>query len=263
MSEFLDAQKAIMDAIRAKTFPLAVYFLKQGEEFPAKTRRPSQILNKRVTVCQGITMARVYGWNVGLAKEDLVCVPALIAWGMSGAADAREEIKGLMAEVGFAKDESTAGAQAESLVCPKEGEIAGIGLMPLAKAAGQPHTVVIYCNPAQAMRVVQAITYSRGSKVSGGFGGKVECLESLFAAYKLDEPRLAIPGMGDRIFSMTQDDELVVALPGRLLNDLVVGLSEAAKKIGGRYPVTFYQNFEPQFPPMYYELGKKLGLFEE
>ena len=39
------------------------------------------------------------------------------------------------------------------------------------------------------------------------------------------------------------------------------GLTEAAKKIGARYPVTFYQNFEPQFPPDYKELADRLGLF--
>jgi len=67
--------------------------------------------------------------------------------------------------------------------------------------------------------------------------------------------------MGDRIFSMTQDDEMVLALPGNLLEELVAGLKTAGKKIGARYPVTSYQNFEPEFPKPYKALAKELGLF--
>lgn len=263
MSEYKDAQDTIMDAIRPRTFPLAARFLREGEELPPKTRRPSQVLKKRVTVCQGVTMARVYGWNVGLMKEDIICVPALLAWGMSGAENVKEEITSLFVEVGFARNEEVAKSQAMSLNCPDEGEVAGILLSPLAKAQAEPHTVVVYCNPAQAMRLVQGLSYSTKGEVEGSFGGKVECVDTLYAAHRLEEPRVSIPGMGDRIFSMTQDDELAVSVPARLLDKLLDGLAEAAKKIGARYPVTFYQNFEPQFPPVYLEMGKRLGLLEE
>ncbi len=30
-------------------------------------------------------MVRIYGWTIGLTKEDLICVPAMIAFGFSGA----------------------------------------------------------------------------------------------------------------------------------------------------------------------------------
>ncbi|UCG11877.1 MAG: hypothetical protein JSU72_15355, partial [Deltaproteobacteria bacterium] len=60
--------------------------------------------------------------------------------------------------------------------------------------------------------------------------------------------------------SMTQDDEMVFSLPGPQLQGLVQGLQEAGRKIGARYPVTFYQNFQPEFPKPYQVLGKELGL---
>jgi hypothetical protein len=66
--------------------------------------------------------------------------------------------------------------------------------------------------------------------------------------------------MGDRIFSMTQDEEMVFALPGNRVGDLVQGLKEAGKKIGARYPVTFYQNFQPEFPKPYKVMGEELGI---
>jgi hypothetical protein len=66
--------------------------------------------------------------------------------------------------------------------------------------------------------------------------------------------------MGDRIFSMTQDDEMVMAFPERFLEGLLAGLKEAGRKIGARYPITFYQNFQPEFPKPYQELANKLGM---
>jgi uncharacterized protein (DUF169 family) len=263
MANYQEAQQIITEAIRPRTLPLAVKFLRAGEEFPDKTRRPRVVLNKRVTVCQGVTMARVYGWTVGLTREDVVCVPALLAWGMSGADDAQEELGGLFEAVGFAGNRKVAASQAGAMICPAEGEVAGILLSPLAKAQLEPDTVVVYCNPAQAMRLVQGICYLLEREVGGLFAGKVECVDTLYAAHRLQEPRVAIPGMGDRIFSMTQDDELAVALPAGMLPQLLKGLAEAARKIGARYPVTFYQNFEPQFPPAYQALAEKLGLFRD
>jgi len=82
---YQEAGEAIRNDLRLKTFPLAVKFLKDKADFPEKTRQPAAVLGKRVTICQGVTMARLYGWTVGLTREDLICVPAMIAFGFSGA----------------------------------------------------------------------------------------------------------------------------------------------------------------------------------
>ena len=111
------------------------------------------------------------------------------------------------------------------------------------------------------MRMIQALVYNDGTRVTGNFGGKVECTEYLLASFINDAPRAAIPGNGDRIFSMTQDDEMVLSIPARYLHSLCDGLKNAGRAIGAKYPVTFYQNFQPKFPPNYMKLGKDLGLF--
>ena len=114
--------------------------------------------------------------------------------------------------------------------------------------------------PPLTANINNGATFSLGARVSGEFGGKVECSEYLIGPYRSGEFRVVIPGMGDRIFSMTQDDEMVVAFPGKFLEGLLVGLKEAAKKIGARYPITFYQNFSPSFPPAYEERARKWGI---
>jgi uncharacterized protein (DUF169 family) len=262
MADYQNWQDVILEATRSRSFPLAVKFLRIGESFPQEARRPGKMLGKRVTICQAITMARIYGWTVGIERSDIICVPALLAWGMSGAEDVQKEMISLMLSVGFAQNEEIALSQIKSMIVPKEGEISGILIAPLGKASWNFDVVVIYGNPAQIMRIVQALRYLRAEEISGDFQGKIACVETLYAASATQKPRISIPGMGDRIFSMTQDDELAISFPPSYIPDLIKGLAEAGKPIGARYPVTFYQNFEPVFPKPYQDVAERLKLFK-
>jgi len=247
--------------LRLKTLPFAVKFLKEAD-FPDKTRRPSVSLGKRITICQAVTMARLYGWSVGLTKADLICVPAMIAFGFTQVKDARSTLGKLLLDVNSLKDEKAAMTEPQSLCCLENNEYEGLLLAPLGKAAFEPDTVAIYGNPAQVMRMIQGWVYHEGRRVPGNFGGKFECFEYLINPFKSKAARVAIPGNGDRIFSMTQDDEMVFSIPGEGIESLIKGLQEAGKKIGARYPITFYQNFQPEFPKPYKELGDEVGAYD-
>ncbi len=258
--ESVEAAEFIYNSLRLRTLPLGVKFLEAGSGFPDKTRRPSEAMGKRITICQAVTMARVYGWTVGLTKADVICVPAMITFGMTRAPHQMATLGKLFCQVSFAKDETAAETETGSMSHLNNAEFEGLLLAPLQKGQFEPDTVVIYGNPAQVMRLIQAWSFHKGERVPGNFGGKVECSEYLIAPMKTGSPRVAIPGMGDRIFSTTQDDEMVFAMPGNGLDLLVEGLKEAGKKIGSRYPVTFYQNFQPEFPKPYKVMGKELDV---
>jgi uncharacterized protein (DUF169 family) len=255
-----EAAEFIRNDIRLKTLPVAVKFLKSKKEFPEKTRQPSVALGKRIAICQGVTMARIYGWTIGLAKEDVICVPAAIVFGFSDSSDPPASLAGLFSEINFASNEERAQKETSSMSRFENGEIEAFVLSPVEKASFDPDTVLMYGNPAQAMRLAQAWSYMEGERVLGHFGGKVECDEYLIAPFKTQSPRVVIPGQGERIFAGTQDDEVVFAFPGKSLPGLAEALKEAGRAIGARYPVTPYQNFEPDFPKAHKELGKKLGI---
>jgi uncharacterized protein (DUF169 family) len=259
----MDLQEAavfIREDLRLKTLPVAVKFLQDQADFPEKARRPSIAMGKKIAICQGMTMARTYGWTIGLAKEDIICVPAAIAFGFTDAADPSAAIAGLFHEIGFSSSEDLAMKETSSMSRFENGEIKGIVLAPMEKATFEPDTGVIYGNPAQMMRMAQAWSYVTGERLTGEFGGKVECDEYLIAPFKKQCPRVVIPGNGERIFAATQDDEMALAFPIKCLADIVKGLKEAAKAIGVRYPVTPYQNFQPELPAAHVKLGKELGI---
>ena len=256
----MEAADFIRNNLRLKTFPVAVKFLKDKKDFPEKTRQPSVVLGKKVAICQAVTMARIYGWTVGLTKDDIICVPATIAFGFSTSVDAAASLGKLICEGSYSNSEDVGRKEAASITRAEKDEYEAILLSPLQRATFEPDTVAFYGNPAQLMRLVHAWTYREGQRVKGNFGGKVECTEYLLAPFKDQAPHIAIPGTGDRVFSMTQDDEMIFALPGKSLMALVQDLQEAGKKVGASYPVPVYLNFQPEFPKQFKELGKELGI---
>lgn len=255
-----EAAVLIRENLRLKTFPVAVKFLQDEATFPEKARRPTVTMGKRIALCQGVTMARNYGWTVGLAKEDITCVPAAIAFGFSDATDPALSLAGLFVEINFSSSNDLARKETSSMSRFENGEITGIVLAPMEKVTFEPDTVIIYGNPAQMMRLAQAWSFVTGKRLVGEFGGKVECDEYLITPFKMQCPRMVIPGNGERVFAASQDDEMVLALPIKCIPDLVKGLKESGKAIGVRYPVTPYQNFQPELPAAHVKLGKELDI---
>jgi uncharacterized protein (DUF169 family) len=257
---YQEAARELKAALRLRTEPLGVAFLREAASLPEKTRRPSQVLGKKVTICQGVTMARVYGWPVGLTPEDLICVPGMLAFGLAPEPDPGQELASILCDVGFHREMAAARKEVEALTRLSPQEIEALYLAPLERLALDPDVVVVYGSPAQLMRLIQGASFGLEERAQGDFGGKIECSSYLIGPYKTGQVRVTIPGMGDRIFSMTQDDELVVSFPTRLLPGILQGMAEAGKKIGARYPITFYQNFQPEFPKPYQERAKKWGI---
>jgi uncharacterized protein (DUF169 family) len=258
--DYLKAASELKEALRLRTEPLGVAFFPEAQGLPPKTRQPSKVLGRRVTICQGVTMARVYGWPVGLTQEDLICVPAMLAFGFAPVTEPAQELAQLFCDVGFHSETGPALKEAEALCRFQPQEIGAVYLCPLERLSVEPQVIVVYGNPAQIMRLCNAAAFGLGTRVEGDFGGKVECSSYLIGPYRSGGITVAIPGMGDRIFSMTQDDELVLSLSAAALPGLLTGLKEAGRKIGARYPITVYQNFTPEFPPVYKERATKWGI---
>ncbi len=255
-----EAAAFISNELRLRTLPVAVKFLKDEGDLPEKAKRPATALGKRITICQAVTMARVYGWTMGVTKKDLICVPAMITFGMTASSHSRVSLGKLFCDVSFHENRESAEKETAAMSFLEKGEYPALALSPLSKGLYEPDTVAVYGNPAQVTRMIQAWVHQHGERVTGNLGGKVECSEYLIAPYKQAAARVAVPGAGDRIFSMTQDDEMVFALPGNGLESLVQGLKESGKKIGAKYPITFYQNFQPEFPKQYKIAGEEVGI---
>jgi len=70
MTDWTQKAEELNRLIRPLTFPLADKLVKSVDEFPEKIRRPSKDMGCRTNICVGMTMARKYGWTVGMTADD-------------------------------------------------------------------------------------------------------------------------------------------------------------------------------------------------
>ena len=140
---YQEAARELKGALRMRTEPLGVGFLSDAASLPEKTRRPSQALGKRVTICQGVTMARLYGWPVGLTPEDLICVPGMLAFGLAPESDPGQEMARILCEVGFHQELDAAREEVEALTRFSPQEIEALYLAPLERLGLDPDVVVV------------------------------------------------------------------------------------------------------------------------
>ena len=79
--DLTEVNEALHFYIRPQTFPVAVRMCESGEDLPAKAKRPKQDLGSTIAVCQGISLARRYGWTITIGQEDESCPHGLFVLG--------------------------------------------------------------------------------------------------------------------------------------------------------------------------------------
>jgi uncharacterized protein (DUF169 family) len=235
--------------LRLGSFPVAVRFIKSWDELPPRTKRPLKDMDNRFTTCQAISMARRYGWVIALGREDSSCVLGAVALGLEKKLPYYEE--GNLC-INLYTESLAAGRFSEESV-PKlpYGEYVGILVAPLSRTAFEPHTVVIYGNGAQIMRLGQAWLWSRGGTMASQFRGRVDCSDISIAPFITGEPQMVVPCTGDRIFGQVQDHEIAFGFPYTVADEILSGLESTHKAGASRYPVTNWLTYTGGFPPTY------------
>ena len=104
------------------------------------------------------------------------------------------------------------------------------------------------------MRLIQGALYNKGGAVQSSSMGRLGC-SAIITVMEKNECRYLVPGNGDRIFGMTQDDEMTFLIPASKIDTVLDGLAKT-HKAGIRYPITSFFNFEATFPPSYQEQMK-------
>jgi uncharacterized protein (DUF169 family) len=252
VADLTEVGQALDTYIRPLTFPLAIKMLKSEEEIPDRSRRPFQQMKKKVAICQGIGMARKLGWAVAMGKEDMQCSLGAAPFGFFKNTDFYDE--GNLADGMFTTSKEI-GKREEDLVDRFEhGLYSHIMVAPLNRTAFEPDLFMVYCNPAQVMRLIQGALYNEGGAVRSSAMGRLGCA-AIITVIKENECRYAVPGNGDRVFGMTQDHEMTFLIPSSKVETVLDGLAKT-HKAGVRYPITSFFNFEPTFPPTYQEQMK-------
>ena len=258
MIDWTQKAEALNRLIRPLTFPIAVKLVESVDGFPEKTRRPSRDMGFKTNLCVGMTMARKYGWTVGITSDDNTCPVAAYTYGWSESeSETRKALADFMIVMKYAANENAANTAMEALgqVKLSKGKYAGVVFSPLERTRIDPDLVMIFCNPAQAMRLVHGATQETGVAVRSIFSGRGgTCTEGVLQTFKTGEPKVVLPGNGDRVWAMVQDGEMAFTIPVDWLDPVIRGL-EATHQTGVRYPIPVDVRHEPFLPGQFKGAG--------
>lgn len=238
--------KAIEQFIRPSTFPLAVKVVQSETESVRGFRRPSTDLKLQNFVCQDFKMCRSYGWTVAITEEDVNCKIARAVYGWDPVTEEALEWMNAFSVGLYARDAQASGKFLHHLY-RFENAVRGLVISPLSWSKVVPDVVLVYCLPAQAMRLVQGYLYCEGGVLESTAAGRVgSCHEGVAKTLLTGKPQLVLLGNGDRIWGGAQDSEVLFSCPAGKLGALIEGL-EATHAAGLRYPIPAYMNFSPGF----------------
>ncbi|MEW9672282.1 DUF169 domain-containing protein [Ammoniphilus sp. 3BR4] len=238
--------------VRPNTFPLAVRVLREGEVIPEKSKRPFRDLHVQLSICQGITMARTYGWTIALDGEDLSCPIAKAAFHFEEPLSFYTE--GNLA-CGMYTETKEGGALTEAEVPKFSKEESGtIVIAPLSRTNFEPDLVLVYGNSAQVMRMVAASLYKTGGAITSTFSARADCADIIIKTKQTKQPQVILPCYGDRVFGQTQDDEMAFSFPYAHLHDFITGL-QGTQRGGVRYPIPSFLQYQAKYPATYEKLN--------
>ncbi|HEY7725719.1 MAG TPA: DUF169 domain-containing protein [Anaeromyxobacteraceae bacterium] len=247
--------KHVETHLRVATFPVGVRLLPPGEAVPAKARRPRRDLGAEITVCQGIGLARRYGWTTAIGAEDLSCPVAKAAFGFADRIPFYTQ--GSLAEGMYASCQPAGAAFEAALPRLERGAVAAVVSGPLARIAFAPDVAVVYGNSAQVLRLVNAALWEKGGSFRTELTGRGDCADIAIRTLQAGEPQLILPCYGDRVFGLAGDDEMAFTFPFGMAERIVAGLEGTAKG-GIRYPIpAFALRARAEMPPSYVELERR------
>jgi uncharacterized protein (DUF169 family) len=247
---------ALSRYIRVKTYPVAVKLCRSEQEIPAGARRPGKDLKMKIPLCQGVAMARRYGWVVALGNEDQACPFGALTMGFVRPKE--DYLDGSFFDsIGVSKKQEAA-KTAQALPRLEYGKYKYAVFGPLHKASFVPDLIVVYGDAAQVARLIQGSLRKRGGVLTSSTVGGIACSSVIARTILEDECQYVVAGAGDRFFALTQDDELVFTMPLSKVEMTIEGVREGHEGGHHRIPTLSYLRFEPQLPGYFYKLMELL-----
>ncbi|MEN3203197.1 MAG: DUF169 domain-containing protein [Atribacterota bacterium] len=225
--------------LRPKTYPFGVKFFETLDQRPEGTIRPRHPMN----TCQITAIVRYYGRAMYFTAEDMACIVGGVTLGLIPEPEVMKS--GEIAKMLHADIESAREFTSKVAKIPY-GKFKAVAAAPMAQINFEPDLVVMYGNTAQVMRVVQGYLYKKGGRVYFSTGGEWSlCADTIAQAYVSQDIALGLPCFGDRKTALAQEDEVSVAFPYSMYDEILEGMRQTAKV--ATYPTPFDIGF-PQMP---------------
>ncbi len=245
MSEIIkyrEAGRHLSEGLRLYTDPVAIKYIRDISEIPDRAHRPSSN-GQKWSLCQAFTYARRHRMHVAMTSDDNFCIPATIGhcWEYVSEEDFIES----QMRQGWHKDRDAEKKkydflrkQTDDAIYQRMAEYKGFVCSPLPDTQIAPDSILIYGDGAQITHIIQALTYEFRYTVTSSFDGFAEsCRKGGLMPFITDTPQVVIPGMGDRSFSGTTENEIAIGIPGHLIFYILDHLFKSGGRLNMGQPV--------------------------
>jgi uncharacterized protein (DUF169 family) len=239
--------------LNLSTHPVAVKYFKsfdkerEWELIELGFYRPGNPIN----ICQCVGLARHHSRSVFVTGQDMACKIEALAMGMHPFDD--EMRKGEIAiRDGVRSNPVLRRELFEKMPRIEHGKIKAVACAPLHKMGLNVDQIIIYGNPLQILKVIQAHLWSTGARLDFSTCGKYGvCVEAMANSFVTKGPSVGFPCRGERTSSIVQDDEMFVALPAELIDGVVEGLDKTRHLLPTPMPFAGVDQ-PPYYLPDYY-----------
>ena len=242
--------------LRLKSFPVAFKMLEKKDDLESIPflRRPQS----KMTTCQMINLVRNFDWSVGADLDDFLFSSCSSILGLKELPETHKD--GTFRNIVWVANKESGRKFEEAIHRLPLGKYEALAIAPLVYNPFEPDIVLIYANPAQIMMLINALQFCDYEVMLFACVGESSCSDAIVRCYENGKASVGIPCYGERRYGHTQDDELVMAIPGDLMEKALSGL-EALYRRGVRYPISFAgaeTDVAPVFPPTYLGLDEMM-----
>jgi len=253
MIDLHEVNALIEKYLKIPSFPVAVKIIDRQETL-AGGKKPLECCGHTLALCQGVAMARRFGWKLFFHAEDWACPVGMYAFGFG-----KEIGDDLGSEIAFPLYTETPKASVKlQRQMPRlaEGKAKTIMMAALQRTDFSPDVIIIYGGPFQIARCIQAGIWKDGKTITSSFPGRMACAYEIVLPIQSGHYQVVVPGGGERAFAGTQDHEMSFAIPKNRLADFVEGLIATHKAGANRIPTPLLSvQMKPKMPPQYTNLG--------
>ncbi|MBC7114164.1 MAG: DUF169 domain-containing protein [Archaeoglobi archaeon] len=204
----------LVSLLRLRTHPVGVRFYE--DELESEVEKP-------LTLCQMVTLARVWGESVVANRKSVFCS---IAKHFLGFEELPEDIPERFAGR-RTRDAEGYRRIIEDMPAIEKNRFRSAVIAPLSKFQEDPHLILIFCDGAQMTRLLHSATWKDGRRVSVRTSAEAgTCGEGIASAFVRDDYNIAFPCYGTRVYALARDDELIFSFPSRLAEELMEGLKK-------------------------------------
>jgi uncharacterized protein (DUF169 family) len=208
----------IKDNLGLKKSPVAIKFVLREEDLPEGVSK----IDDNIRHCEMVQKAS-HGDMFYATSEEQMCKGGAAAVGLQ---EAPEKVKtgefylstGRFSSIGSAKRTMDSIPKIDSIMY-------ALVYAPLEKANFDPDVIVVIANPAQAMKLAQALVYTLGGRVEADFSGiQSICADAVAGPFLRKTANFTLGCSGSRKFADIKEDEVIVGLNGENIGCVVNAL---------------------------------------